>query len=263
MSKLCTTEPDAPAPEPVDGPGGGSDIEIAVSGAVRFAARPLKLVNVVPNTLTTVIDTVKRARTGMTMAPPFVGAQDRVQRQRDRPPQRRVRAAGSRGHQDRQEPLRRQGQRRGDGPGVRGAADLPAQPRRTAGQLPGGDGAGVGAREVRPARPQPGVGHVRPAGDQHRRSRGAAQGHRRSQCCCQTTQFGHRGDAAAGLDPVRRARGVRHGDAGVREQPAHRRPAGAQPGGVQRARARRCRCTSSAARSRRCIRSGRSSTARD
>jgi WS/DGAT/MGAT family acyltransferase len=72
MSKLCTTEPDAPAPEPVDGPGGGSDIEIAVSGAVRFAARPLKLVNVVPNTLTTVIDTVKRARTGMTMAPPFV-----------------------------------------------------------------------------------------------------------------------------------------------------------------------------------------------
>ncbi|KRE28607.1 diacylglycerol O-acyltransferase [Mycobacterium sp. Soil538] len=72
MSKLCTTEPDAPAPEPVDGPGGGSDIEIAVSGAVRFAARPLKLVNVVPNTLTTVLDTVKRARTGMTMAPPFV-----------------------------------------------------------------------------------------------------------------------------------------------------------------------------------------------
>ncbi|KMO77520.1 wax ester/triacylglycerol synthase family O-acyltransferase [Mycolicibacterium chubuense] len=72
MSKLCTTEPDAPAPEPVDGPGGGSDLEIAVSGAVRFAARPLKLVNVVPNTLTTVIDTVKRARAGMTMAPPFV-----------------------------------------------------------------------------------------------------------------------------------------------------------------------------------------------
>ncbi|BBX69601.1 WS/DGAT/MGAT family O-acyltransferase [Mycolicibacterium psychrotolerans] len=72
MSKLCTTEPDAPAPEPVDGPGGGSDIEIAVSGAVRFAARPLKLVNMVPTTLTTVIDTVKRARTGMTMAPPFV-----------------------------------------------------------------------------------------------------------------------------------------------------------------------------------------------
>lgn len=71
MSKLCTTEAEAPAPDPVDGPGGGSDLEIAVSGAVRFATRPLNLVNVVPNTLSTVIDTVKRARTGQAMAPPF------------------------------------------------------------------------------------------------------------------------------------------------------------------------------------------------
>ncbi|MDG4666398.1 wax ester/triacylglycerol synthase family O-acyltransferase [Mycobacterium sp. 236(2023)] len=72
MSKLCTTEPDAPPPDPVDGPGGGSDLEIAVSGAVRFATRPLKLVNVVPSTLTTVIDTVKRARSGQAMKPPFM-----------------------------------------------------------------------------------------------------------------------------------------------------------------------------------------------
>lgn len=71
MSKLCTTEPDAPPPDPVEGPGGGTDLEIAVSGAVRFATRPLKLVNVVPNTVSTVIDTVKRARNGLTMAPPF------------------------------------------------------------------------------------------------------------------------------------------------------------------------------------------------
>jgi WS/DGAT/MGAT family acyltransferase len=71
MSKLCTTEPDAPAPEPVDGPGGGSELEIAVSGAFRFATRPLKLVNVVPNTLSTVVDTVRRARNGQAMAPPF------------------------------------------------------------------------------------------------------------------------------------------------------------------------------------------------
>ena len=72
MSKLCTTEPDAPPPDPVDGPGGGSDLEIAVSGAVRFATRPLKLVNVVPSTLTTVVDTVKRARSGQAMKPPFM-----------------------------------------------------------------------------------------------------------------------------------------------------------------------------------------------
>lgn len=71
MSKLCTTEPDAPPPDPVDGPGGGSELEIAISGAVRFAARPLKLVNVVPNTVATVVDTVRRARSGLTMAPPF------------------------------------------------------------------------------------------------------------------------------------------------------------------------------------------------
>lgn len=71
MSKLCTTEPDAPAPDPVDGPGGGSDLEIALSGAVRFATRPLKLANVVPATVSTVVDTVRRARSGLTMAPPF------------------------------------------------------------------------------------------------------------------------------------------------------------------------------------------------
>ena len=71
MSQLCSTEPDAPPPDPVDGPGGGSDLEIAISGAVRFATRPLKLANVVPLTLSTVIDTAKRVRSGTTMAAPF------------------------------------------------------------------------------------------------------------------------------------------------------------------------------------------------
>ncbi len=71
MSKLCTTEPDAPPPEPVGGPGGGTELEIALSGAVRFATRPLKLANVLPNTVSTVFDTVRRARNGRTMAPPF------------------------------------------------------------------------------------------------------------------------------------------------------------------------------------------------
>ena len=64
MSKLCTTEPDAPPPDPVEASGQGSDLEIAVSGAVRFAARPLKLANVVPTTVSSVIDTVRRARNG-------------------------------------------------------------------------------------------------------------------------------------------------------------------------------------------------------
>jgi WS/DGAT/MGAT family acyltransferase len=71
MSQLCTTEPDAPAPDPVAGVGDASDLEIAVSGAVKFATRPLKLANVLPTTISTVVDTVKRARSGLTMAAPF------------------------------------------------------------------------------------------------------------------------------------------------------------------------------------------------
>ena len=75
MSQLCGTEPDAPAPDPVDGVGGGSGLEIAVSGAVKFATRPLKLVNVLPTTLSSVVDTVKRARSGLAMARPFAAPQ--------------------------------------------------------------------------------------------------------------------------------------------------------------------------------------------
>ncbi|UXA16284.1 wax ester/triacylglycerol synthase family O-acyltransferase [Mycobacterium sp. SMC-4] len=71
LSKLCSTEPDAPPPEPVDGPGDASGLEIALSGAVRFAARPLRLANVVPATVSTVVDTIRRARNGLTMASPF------------------------------------------------------------------------------------------------------------------------------------------------------------------------------------------------
>jgi diacylglycerol O-acyltransferase len=71
MSQLCSTEPDAPAPDPVEGPGDANHLEIAVTGAVRFATRPLKLVNAVPVTLTSVVDTVKRARSGLSMASPF------------------------------------------------------------------------------------------------------------------------------------------------------------------------------------------------
>ena len=50
MSQLCSTEPDAAPPDPVEGVGGASGLEIAVGGAVRFATRPLKLVNMVPLT---------------------------------------------------------------------------------------------------------------------------------------------------------------------------------------------------------------------
>jgi diacylglycerol O-acyltransferase len=77
MSQLCSTEPDASDPEPVEGVGGGNQLEIAVNGAIKFATRPLKLVNALPVTLNTVFDTVKRARAGLSMAAPFAAPQTR------------------------------------------------------------------------------------------------------------------------------------------------------------------------------------------
>ena len=71
MSTLCTTEPDAPPPDTVDGVGGASELEIAVGGAVKFITRPLKLVNMLPATMSTVVDTARRAAKGLTMAAPF------------------------------------------------------------------------------------------------------------------------------------------------------------------------------------------------
>ena len=75
MSRLCSTEPDAAPPDPVEGVGGASGLEIAMSGALRFATRPLKLVNMVPLTLSSVVDTVQRARGGTAMARPFAAPQ--------------------------------------------------------------------------------------------------------------------------------------------------------------------------------------------
>ena len=71
MSQLCATEPDPPPPDPVAGVGQASDLEIAIGGAIRFATRPMKLANVLPATVSTVVDTVKRARNGQSMAAPL------------------------------------------------------------------------------------------------------------------------------------------------------------------------------------------------
>ena len=218
MSQLCSTEPDAPPPDPVDGVGGASSLEIAVHGAVKFATRPLKLVNVLPTTVSTVVDTVKRARSGLAMARAVRRAEDRVQRQRHRPPQHRVRPTGPRGHQDGEEPLRRQGQRRGDGP----VSGVLRKFLRDRGELP--DRRWSRWCRCRCTTSPIGRAATRcrgcsPAWRPHRRPRRAAEGHRRGEFRCQTTQFGDRCDAAAGLDAVRRAGGVRRRDARLR-QPA-------------------------------------------
>lgn len=77
MSQLCTVEPDAPPPAPVDASQGTNPLRIAIGGLGRFAARPLHLAtNVLPATVNTVVDTVKRvAGGGLSMAAPFAAPQ--------------------------------------------------------------------------------------------------------------------------------------------------------------------------------------------
>jgi diacylglycerol O-acyltransferase / wax synthase len=71
ISQLCTTEADAPAPDPVQGVGGASGWQIAAGGFLRFAARPLHLANAVPDSVSSVVATLRKARDGQTMARPF------------------------------------------------------------------------------------------------------------------------------------------------------------------------------------------------
>jgi diacylglycerol O-acyltransferase / wax synthase len=71
LSQLCDVEPDAPPPEPVSGPGGATPLGIAAGGLMSFLTRPMKLAKVVPATMSTIVDTVSRARHGTAMAAPF------------------------------------------------------------------------------------------------------------------------------------------------------------------------------------------------
>ena len=76
MSQLCSVEPDPPAPTPVKGSGSASQWEIAGRGLLRFATRPVHLATrVLPGTVTTVVDTVRRAASGSAMASPFSAPQ--------------------------------------------------------------------------------------------------------------------------------------------------------------------------------------------
>jgi WS/DGAT/MGAT family acyltransferase len=71
LAQLCSVDPDAPAPRAVRGAGGGNPLQIAASGLMGFAMRPLRLATVVPATMLTLAQTVLRARDGRTMAAPF------------------------------------------------------------------------------------------------------------------------------------------------------------------------------------------------
>lgn len=71
MSKLCSTEPGAPTPEPAAGVGGASGWQIAGGGLIRWASRPLQLAALLPDTVSSVVSTLRKARDGQTMARPF------------------------------------------------------------------------------------------------------------------------------------------------------------------------------------------------
>jgi diacylglycerol O-acyltransferase len=77
MSQLCGTEPDAPAPDPVAGAGDANELEIVARGLISyFVSRPVHLATkTLPSTVTTVVDTVRRAIGGNAMASPFTAPQ--------------------------------------------------------------------------------------------------------------------------------------------------------------------------------------------
>ena len=78
MSQLCSTEPKAPPPVPVPAAAGAdaNPVRIALGGLGRFASRPVRLAtSVLPATVSTVVETVRRAAGGRAMAAPFAAPQ--------------------------------------------------------------------------------------------------------------------------------------------------------------------------------------------
>ncbi len=78
MSQLCSTEPKAPPPVPVPAAAGAdaNPVRIALGGLGRFASRPVRLAtSVLPATVSTVVETVRRAAGGRAMASPFAAPQ--------------------------------------------------------------------------------------------------------------------------------------------------------------------------------------------
>ena len=157
-----------PPPEPVEGPGSAGPLQIAAGGLMRFASRPWQLANLVPTTVATIVKTLRRARNGLTMAAPFAAPATRFNTsvtadrnvalaQLDLDDIKKVKDRFNVTVNDVVMAL---------------CASVLRWFLSDHGELPdqvaGGDGAGVGARQVRPSGPQPVVGNVLQPRDAHR-----------------------------------------------------------------------------------------------
>ncbi|MGW0175273.1 WS/DGAT/MGAT family O-acyltransferase [Rhodococcus sp. NPDC003322] len=74
LAQLCSLTPDAPRPEPDPeqrGAGPGGTLDLAVSGLIGFATRPLKVVRALPGGVTLLPKWIRRARRGEAMPAPF------------------------------------------------------------------------------------------------------------------------------------------------------------------------------------------------
>src|SRR5260370_27850214 len=63
LSQLCGTEPDTPAPKAVDGPGDTNSVGMAARGLAKVVSPPLPPATVMPLTVSTIGDTLRRRRT--------------------------------------------------------------------------------------------------------------------------------------------------------------------------------------------------------
>lgn len=71
LSQLCSNTPDATPPDPVKGPGESTPLEIAVTGLMGVATRPVRLARMLPTTLSALVKTLRRVPSGQTMPAPF------------------------------------------------------------------------------------------------------------------------------------------------------------------------------------------------
>jgi WS/DGAT/MGAT family acyltransferase len=79
LSRLCSTEPDSPPPDPVEATAAPTPLRMAIGGLARFASRPLRLVvNVAPAIIRAVADTIWRSARGRAMAAPFTAPRTRL-----------------------------------------------------------------------------------------------------------------------------------------------------------------------------------------